>query len=86
IIVASSAKMIELQDHIQDYTIQKNDTIKTISEKSTQATKDEIKSGEVTGEDQEGVLTMLSNYLLSKITWFILPGSKAIYDIAKGIY
>ncbi|AHE95206.1 hypothetical protein [Campylobacter fetus] len=63
IIVASSAKMIELQDHIQDYTIQKNDTIKTISEKSTQATKDEIKSGEVTGEDQEGVLTMLSNYL-----------------------
>ncbi len=86
IIVASSAKMIELQDHIQDYTIQKNDTIKTISEKSTQATKDEIKSGEVTGEDQEGVLTMLSNYLLSKITWFILPGAKAIYDIAKGIY
>ncbi|WP_187106949.1 hypothetical protein [Campylobacter hyointestinalis] len=86
IILASSAKMIELQDHIQDYTIQKNDTIKTISEKSTQATKDEIKSGEVTGEDQEGVLTMLSNYLLSKITWFILPGSKAIYDIAKGIY
>ncbi|WP_180383546.1 hypothetical protein [Campylobacter vicugnae] len=86
IIVASSAKMIELQDDIQDYTIQKNDTIKTISEKSTQATKDEIKSGEVTGEDQEGVLTMLSNYLLSKITWFVLPGAKAIYDIAKGIY
>ncbi|WP_086236313.1 hypothetical protein [Campylobacter devanensis] len=86
IIVASSAKMIELQDDIQDYTIQKNNTIKTISEKSTQATKDEIKSGEVTGEDQEGVLTMLSNYLLSKITWFILPGAKAIYDIAKGIY
>ena len=86
IIVASSAKMIELQDDIQDYTIQKNDTIKTISEKSTQATKDEIKSGEVTGEDQEGVLTMLSNYLLSKITWFVLPGAKAIYDIVKGIY
>ncbi|MBK3505375.1 hypothetical protein JJB28_10000, partial [Campylobacter fetus subsp. venerealis] len=38
IIVASSAKMIELQDDIQDYTIQKKDTIKTISEKSTQAT------------------------------------------------
>ena len=86
IIVASSAKMIELQDDIQDYTIQKNDTIKTISEKSTQATKDEIKSGEVTGEDQEGVLTMLSNYLFSKITWFILPGAKAIFDIVKGIY
>lgn len=86
IIVASSAKMIELQDDIQDYTIQKNDTIKTISEKSTQATKDEIKSGEVTGEDQEGVLTMLSNYLFSKITWFILPGAKSIFDIVKGIY
>lgn len=86
IIVASSAKMIELQDDIQDYTIQKKDTIKTISEKSTQATKDEVKSGEVNGEDEKGLLTSVTNYLVSKVTWFILPGSKSIYDNIKSIY
>ncbi|WP_096030460.1 hypothetical protein [Campylobacter lanienae] len=86
IIVASSAKMIELQDDIQDYTIQKQDTIKTISEKSTQATKDEVKNGEVNGEDEAGLLTSVTNYLVSKITWFILPGAKSIYDNIKSIY